>query len=155
MASPADECPAGSTLKNEEGFTWCQPSVCKDDANCSPSEVCRPIPLCVQVGKLDKKQDAKDAAERLVATQRCAQDDTCPDTTTCSKMSRCIGKAAADKMGLLSAPGASASAAPAETKKSSCGCVVAGGHGIDPVAVTLAGLVLLAIGSRKIHRRRF
>src|SRR5687768_3138511 len=83
MAS-ADDCPAGSKLKSEGGFSWCEPSVCLNDGNCSPSEVCRPVPLCVEVGKLDERTSTKDAAQKLVATQRCAPDDTCPSTQTCS-----------------------------------------------------------------------
>lgn len=35
----ADDCPAGSRPKTEDGFSWCEPSVCLDDGNCDPSEV--------------------------------------------------------------------------------------------------------------------
>jgi hypothetical protein len=153
----ADDCPAGSKLKSEGGFSWCEPSVCLNDGNCSPSEVCRPVPLCVEVGKLDERTGKdKDAAQKLVATQRCAPDETCPSTQTCSKMSRCVSKAQADKMGMATAPGTSASSAPTsgDAKKSSCGCVVVGAPGGS--AAALAGLVLglAAIGSRRIHRAR-
>lgn len=154
----ADDCPAGSSMKTEEGFSWCQPSVCLNDGNCGPQEVCRPVPLCVEVGKLDAKQQAKDAAQRLVATQRCAPDESCPSTQTCSKMSRCVSKAQAEKMGMATAPGASASAggAPADApKKSGCGCAVVGSraHGSERAALLGLGLAVAAIGSRKIHRR--
>lgn len=146
-------------MKSENGFSWCEPSVCLNDTNCSPSEVCRPVPLCVEVGKLDERNSTKDAAQRLVATQRCAPDETCPSTQTCSKMSRCVTKAQADKMGMTSAPGASASSAPAagETKKSSCGCRVVGmrdGEGSAFGSLVGLGLAALAIGSRRIHRAR-
>jgi hypothetical protein len=157
----ADDCPAGSKQKSEGGFTWCEPTVCMTDGNCSPSEVCRPVPLCVEVGKLDDQKSTKDAAQKLVATQRCAPDETCPSTQTCSKMSRCVSKAQADKMGMASAPsaGASASATPAsgDAKKSACGCVVVGARAGGATALAGLGGVLLglaAIGSRKIHRPR-
>lgn len=153
----ADDCPAGSKMKSENGFSWCEPSVCLNDTNCSPAEVCRPVPLCVEVGKLDERNSTKDAAQRLVATQRCAPDETCPSTQTCSKMSRCVSKAQADKMGMATAPGASASsAAPAggEAKKSSCGCLVVGTHGSDGAALLGLALAAVAIGSRRIHRTR-
>lgn len=143
-------------MKTEEGFSWCQPSVCSNDGNCGPQEVCRPVPLCVEVGKLDAKQQAKDAAQRLVATQRCAPDESCPSTQTCSKMSRCVSKAQADKMGMTSAPGASASAAsaPADApKKSGCGCSIVGAHRSGRADVIGLGLALAAVGSRKIQRR--
>jgi MYXO-CTERM domain-containing protein len=148
----ADDCPAGSTSKTEDGFTWCQPSVCQNDANCLPSEVCRPAALCVQIGKLDDKHDREDAAQRLVATQRCAPDATCPDSTTCSDMSRCMSKAAAEKMGVLAAPADTTKETP---KKSSCGCTVVGERTGASSGLGLAWLALAAaIGSRQIHRRR-
>jgi hypothetical protein len=151
----ADDCPAGSKSKTEEGFTWCEPSVCMNDGNCSPSEVCRPVPLCVEVGKLDEQKSKKDAAQRLVATQRCAPDETCPSTQTCSKMNRCVSKAQAEKMGMASAPGASASAAPTEApKKSACGCSVIGSPTSDLRILAGLALGLVAIGSRRIHRAR-
>lgn len=158
-AAYADDCPAGSKSKSEGGFTWCEPSVCMNDGNCSPSEVCRPVPLCVEVGKLGEQNSVKDAAQKLVATQRCAPDETCPSTQTCSKMSRCVSKAEAEKMGMATAPGASASAAPpagGEAKKSSCGCIVVGERARGADGAALAGLVLglAAIGSRRIHRAR-
>jgi hypothetical protein len=62
-------------------------------------------------------------------------------------------------MGMSTAPGASASAAPAggdAPKKSSCGCVVVGARGPETGTAAALGLVLglAAIGSRRIHRVR-
>ena len=154
----ADDCPAGSKLKTEGGFSWCEPSVCLNDGNCSPSEVCRPVPLCVEVGKLEpgtpRSPRSEDAAQKLVATQRCAPDETCPSTQTCSKMSRCVSKAQAEKMGMaLPPPGATASHE-AEPKKSACGCSVVGSPGGDVMAFAGLALAAAAIGSRRIHRGR-
>jgi MYXO-CTERM domain-containing protein len=123
------DCPPGSIAKSEGGFDWCEPSVCQNDGQCSPSEVCRPVALCMQVGSL--QQDAAtlgQAGKRLVVTQRCAPDKKCPDTTTCSEMGRCLGKATAEKMGLLNSAPAPSSSAPTgdASKKSSCGCDVPG-----------------------------
>lgn len=113
----------------------------------------------MEVGKLDERNGTKDAAQKLVATQRCAPDETCPSTQTCSKMSRCVTKQQADKMGMSTAPGASASAAPAgagDAKKSSCGCVVVGARADGNAMAGVVGLVLAlsAVGSRRIHRAR-
>ena len=153
LLARADDCPAGSRLKSEAGFSWCEPSVCQNDGNCSPSEVCRPVPLCVQVGKLDEQASTKDAAQKLVATQRCAPDKTCPATTTCSDMTRCVSKADAEKMGMSSPPAASAASPAAETKKSSCGCTVAGGPGESRLGLGALAAIGLAVGSRRIQRR--
>lgn len=143
----ADDCPSGSRMKSEDGFSWCEPSVCNGDADCQPSEVCRAVPLCVQVGKLGEQDGTKDAAQRLVATQRCAPDETCPSTTTCSNMKRCVSRAEADKTD------PSPAAPAAEAKKSSCGCHAVGAPGETRAALGVAIAALAAVGSRRIHRR--
>ena len=153
----ADDCPPGSSSKSENGYSWCEPSVCETDAQCSGGELCRPLPLCVQVGKVDPKGAAADgdAGQRLVATQRCAPDKACPNTTVCSEKSRCITKAQADKMGLLTvnaSPTGSAGAAGAPEKKSSCGCDVPGHRATrsdTPLALAALGLGLVLARRRR------
>ena len=158
LAAPAaaiTDCPPGSIPRSENGFDWCEPTVCQTDGQCSPNEVCRPIALCMQVGAI--AQDAAtlgEAGKRLVVTQRCAPDKKCPDTTTCSDMGRCITKTAAEKMGLLNAPAASASAAPGgEAKKSSCGCDVPGtALGSFGFVASLAAIA--GVTARRMRRSR-
>jgi hypothetical protein len=122
-----EECPPGSVHKTQDGFSWCEPTVCANDGQCMPSEVCRPVGLCMEIGTLGDAQ-APDGGKRLVVTQRCAPDKTCPQKQTCSDMSRCVSKAAADRMGILtasSAAPASSSASGSDPKKSSCACDLA------------------------------
>lgn len=155
-ASPAyalDDCPAGSIPKSEEGFSWCEPTVCGAAAPCGANEVCRSVPLCLQVGSVghDAATVAGDAGKRLVATQRCAPDKSCPSTTTCSDLPRCISKAVAEKMGVLADPATASStnAGGSETgKKSACGCDVPG-HAHGSAGVALAGLVVAAALGRR------
>jgi len=61
------DCPAGSVEKNEDGFTWCEPSICLNDGQCNPGYVCVQMPLCMEVGNLTKpgaKTDAKAPAKK-------------------------------------------------------------------------------------------
>lgn len=162
VAHAQTDCPPGSTQKSESGFTWCAPSVCDTDAQCGGGEVCRPIPLCVQVGKVDPKgAGMADAGERLVATQRCGADKACPNTTVCSDKSRCISRDKADRLGLLAAaaPGGSASAGAdsatpsAEPAKKSCGCHVPGARSGEPLALALATLGAVVIAARRRRRK--
>jgi len=137
-AAAADEanCPAGSSSKTESGLTWCEPSVCETDTNCKTGEVCRPVALCVEIGTM-----AGDAGKRLMVRQRCGADKSCPSTTTCSDMKRCVSKAEADKM--APAPAASAPAAPA--KKGMCSV------GVPDTSLAPLGL---ALGLALVARRR-
>jgi uncharacterized protein (TIGR03382 family) len=143
-AYAADDCPPGSVYKSQEGYSWCEPTVCENDGQCSTSEVCRPVALCMQVGALTAGAAALgDASKRLVVTQRCAPDKTCPQTTVCSDMKRCVSKAAAEKMGLLTQSSAPpASSAPTGAEKKSCGCEAVGsktnGAGVLAVAFGLS-----------------
>lgn len=151
-AQPGD-CPVGSTQKSEGAFQWCEPSVCDSDAQCSAGEICKPIPLCVQVGAIKPTGAAMGDAggQRLIATQRCGNDKACPDTTTCSEKSRCISRAQADKMGLL-APAAASSASSAgtgEAPKKACGCSVPGSSGGDRSVLWLACALAAVVGARR------
>ncbi|MCW5838156.1 MAG: hypothetical protein KIS78_37540 [Labilithrix sp.] len=156
-ARAEDDCPPGSVHKTEDGFTWCEPTVCTNDGQCKPNEVCRPVSLCLQVGALADAA-SEDAGQRLVVTQRCVagrvpdEPKSCPQKQTCSEMSRCVTKAAAEKMGLLatSAPSAPADAGGAEAKKSSCGCDVVGGR--TPRAEALAGACAIALLAARRRR---
>jgi len=166
LPAMADDCPPGSLFKNQDGFSFCEPTVCVNDGMCNPNEVCRPVPLCMQVGALttDASSQSVDASKRLVVTQRCGPDKQCPQSTVCSDMSRCITKAQADKMGLLNAgssgagtpgtsPAASSSAAPTEgaaAKKSACGCEVVG----SPARGFEAGLSVAALAAMLLLRKR-
>jgi len=163
VAAPAradEDCPPGSKSKSENGFTWCEPNVCERDDQCAAGEVCRRIPLCVQVGKVDAKGGgAGDGGERLVATQRCAAGDKpCPDTTVCSDKPRCLGRTQAERLGLLTAPAASGSAAAAPSsgassgeKKSACGCDTVGAAPGTRAAAAFACFALVA-GLRRRRR---
>jgi hypothetical protein len=161
-AARADDCPPGSVFKSQEGFSWCEPTVCTNDGQCSPAEVCRPVPLCMQVGTVQSDAAALgDASKRLVVTQRCAPDKTCPQTTICSDLGRCVSKAAAEKMGIL---GAAPSAAPAPggggttANKSACGCDVPGSTPGGSRALALLGasvaVSVLARAARRAPRPR-
>lgn len=153
----ADDCPPGSVHKTEDGFTWCEPTVCTNDGQCKPNEVCRPVSLCLQVGALGGSA-SEDAGQRLVVTQRCVagrvpdEPKSCPQKQTCSEMSRCVTKADAEKMGLLTASApAQADAGGAETKKSSCGCDAVGARTTSVGAP--AGACALAILAMRRRRR--
>jgi len=149
----ADDCPPGSIYKTVEGYSWCEPTVCMNDGQCKPDEVCRPVPLCMQVGTLTADAATlAEAGQRLVATQRCAPDKTCPQTTICSDLGRCLSRPAADKMGLLAAPAASAGGDPA-TKKSACGCRVPG-DARPPHEPLVAGALLVLLATTARLRRR-
>lgn len=142
-AAPAD-CPPGSTPREEDGFGWCQPTVCQTDEQCGGGHVCRPVAFCLQVGSVGKG----DGGQRLVVTQRCAPDKTCPQTTTCSDLGRCLSKDVAAKMGVLEKPAHAAPAAP--PSKSSCGCEAVG----TGAALPGLGLGLAALASAALLRRR-
>lgn len=149
-AHAADDCPPGSVYKSQDGYTWCEPTVCENDGQCKPNEVCRPVPLCMQVGTLSAGAPTLgDAGKRLVVTQRCAPDKTCPQTTVCSDMSRCLAKTDADKMGLLTSSSASpASSVATGAEKKSCGCHAVGSK------TSNAGVLALAFAASMLAARR-
>lgn len=125
QAYAIEDCPPGSVSKTEDGYSWCEPTVCMNDGQCKPNEVCRPVALCMEVGTLSERATT-DGSNKLVVTQRCGPDKACPTTQTCSDLSRCVTKAAAEKMGILAASSATATNAPEPPKKSSCGCDAVG-----------------------------
>ncbi|MBX3227357.1 MAG: MYXO-CTERM sorting domain-containing protein [Labilithrix sp.] len=146
-----DDCPPGSVDKTEDGFTWCEPSVCLNDSQCNPGYVCVQMPLCMEVGVLSKP-GAPDGGSRLIARQMCAE-GTCPQNQTCSDLKRCLQRATAERMNKLPGATPSSSATPSpEPKKSSCGCRAAGApNGPD---ASYAGLTLAALGAAAFVRRR-
>lgn len=145
----ADDCPPGSKYKTEDGFSFCEPSVCANDTQCGPGETCASYPLCVQVGTTKQGAALGDAGKRLVATQRCGPDNACPDTTVCSVLTRCISKAVAER----NAPAAPAATSGSEpTKKGACGCALPGSGGA-PSGLAFAGLVLGVLAARRRIRR--
>lgn len=163
----ADDCPPGSIYRTQDGYSFCEATICENDGHCNPTtEVCRPIALCLQVGTLDPKKTTLtgDAGQRLVVTQRCAPDKTCPQTTICSDKGRCVAKTVAEKMGILDTPSAASSASagangagPAPSGKKSCGCHAVGADGQGSPAVGTGGLlagVAIAITASRRRRRR-
>jgi MYXO-CTERM domain-containing protein len=130
-ARALDDCPPGSSPRSDNGFTWCEPSVCANDGNCRPDEVCRKVALCMQVGTVDP--------------------------AGCSDLGRCLAKTTADKMGLLAAPGASAapasSAAAGTAGAKTCGCSVPGAEAGAPAA-RWGGLAALGLLAAITFRRR-
>ncbi len=158
VARAGDECPLGSVQKSEAGQTWCEPSVCDGDAQCPTGSLCRPVPLCVEIGALDQAPGTKsDAGQRLLVRQRCGADKSCPQRTTCSDKSRCITRAQAERAGLLTvaAAGASASSTPSsssEAPKKACGCHVPGGSKVGErggAALALLGAAIVASRRRR------
>jgi hypothetical protein len=159
VARADEECPLGSVSKSESGETWCEPTVCDSDTQCPTGSLCRPIPLCVEIGTLPQAPGTKSAAgQRLLVRQRCGADKSCPQRTTCSEKSRCITRAQAERANLLSVPaaGASASAATASTDvpstKKACGCSVPGRSTGDLGAAALALLGVAVIRARRRSR---
>jgi hypothetical protein len=146
-----DDCPPGSVHKSQDGFTWCEPTVCNDDGQCNPNEVCRPVGLCMEVGTLSSNPNA-DGGKRLVVTQRCAPDKRCPQKQTCSEMGRCVTRTAAEKMGLLvtASPAPSAEAG-GTAKKSSCGCDVVGSSHESAGVFALIGSLVVFVARRRRH----
>ena len=159
LARADEECPLGSVQKSESGETWCEPTVCDADTQCPTGSLCRPIPLCVEIGTLPQAPGTKsDAGQRLLVRQRCGADKSCPQRTTCSDKSRCITRAQAERANLLSAPaaGASASASTGATDapatKKACGCAVPGRSTGDLGGAALALLAMAVIGTRRRSR---
>lgn len=155
------ECPPGSYRMDERGFSWCQPTVCENDSMCNPNVVCRPVGLCMQLGALSKPGEP-DGGARLMVTQICGEDRTCPQNQTCSVHGRCVTPTQAEKLGVMdkkvgAPPAPSAAPEPTETKKSSCGCEAVGaggrgGAGLFGVALGLSALLVRA--GRRGSRRR-
>jgi MYXO-CTERM domain-containing protein len=148
-----DDCPIGSVQKKESGETWCEPTVCDTDTNCATGLICRPIPLCVEIGVLDPKATGEkaEAGTKLLVRQRCGEGKSCPQQTTCSEKGRCITLAQADRAG-LNGP-ATAPAKDAPPAKKSCGCDVVGTRGGENIGAALALLGVIVIGSRRRARR--
>lgn len=149
-----DPCPLGSTERREADLTWCEPSICDADISCPKGSVCRPVPLCVEIGAVDGGGEAGGA--RLLVRQRCGLNKACPQNTTCSEKSRCITLAQADKAGLTTlSPNASATPTTSDAPpKKACGCDVPGSSrntGGAGVLLALAGVV--AISARRRARR--
>ncbi len=150
-----DECPPGAKVKTEGDFKWCEPTVCDSDAQCSAGEVCKPVALCVQIGKVEAKP-GQDGGSRLITTQRCGENQTCPNTTVCTEKSRCISRAQADRMGgitVKATPSASpmGAGAGADGAKKSCGCHVPGGGAGHAAGL---GAALAGLGLGRGRRRR-
>jgi hypothetical protein len=137
-----ENCPPGSSHKTESGLSWCEPSVCEADTNCPTGEVCREVPLCVEIGTM-----TGDAGKRLMVRQRCGVDKACPQTTTCSDMKRCVSRAEADKMAPPDAPPA------APPAKKSCGCHVPGAPTTGFEGAALAAVAIAVAGARSLRRR--
>lgn len=160
LAAPPTDCPPGSVGKEEGSFAWCEPTVCRTDAECLGGDrVCRPIALCLQVGALDpdaslKAGPSEDAEKRLVVTGRCAPSEPrCPADATCSDMGRCVARAEAQRLGLLelAAPKASAASASDSGKPPPrCACDVPGVRAPSRAAA----LVALGVGLALLVRRR-
>jgi MYXO-CTERM domain-containing protein len=163
LAHADDECPLGSVLRTENAQTWCEPTVCDVDSQCPTGSLCRPVPLCVEVGVLEPgaapaAAAAKDdAGPKLMVRQRCGADKSCPQRTTCSEKSRCITRAQAERAGLLTAGAASGAASTGTTgtssagepAKKSCGCRAAGSRGGERDATALVLLGMIAIVARR------
>lgn len=153
IASAEIECPPGTTRKSDGPDVWCEPSVCSTDAQCGAGEVCKAVPLCVEIGQ--KKSAAGDAGQLLMARQKCGPDKGCPASTTCLTGTRCLARVEAEKMGLLDAPAGSATAgaSPSGGKKA-CGCSTpgapAGGLGAL-AAAALAGAIAVRRRARSAH----
>jgi MYXO-CTERM domain-containing protein len=158
-ANAQEECPLGSVQKMEAGKTWCEPTVCETDINCTTGSVCRVVPLCVEVGVLDTKAANADGGTKLLVRQRCGENKSCPQNTTCSEKGRCMTLAQADHAGLATKSTSSAaptgSAAPGgDAPKKSCGCSTPGTRGGESIGAFLALLGALTIGARRRKRPR-
>lgn len=146
LAAPPEDCPPGSVGKDESGFQWCEPTVCITDADClGGKQVCRPMPLCVEIGNLNDAASGK----RLSVHNKCAANKECPAQTTCLEGNRCIDRDAADRMGILVLD---AGAPPEPPKKSVCGCSVPGVPTSELVWMGPVALVGLAVVRRRRRR---
>lgn len=162
-AAPPTDCPPGSVGKAEGQNTWCEPSICESEAQCTPGQVCRSVALCVQIGTLDKKDGGatlaqdKNAGNKLMAVGRCGPDQKCPENTVCNEKKRCVDRAASDRMGPPATATASASAGAAgsgDAKKSSCGCDAVGSRAPGGALAACLGLAsALFIVTRRRSRR--
>jgi hypothetical protein len=154
-----EECPLGSVSKSESGESWCEPTVCDDTAPCPGGMLCRPIPLCVEIGVLPQAPGSKsDAGQRLLVRQRCGADKSCPQRTACSDKGRCITRAQAERANLLTAPGTQASASAggfatdAPATKKACGCSVPGHSTTELGGAAFALLLTAVVATRRRSR---
>jgi MYXO-CTERM domain-containing protein len=145
------DCPAGTKKKSEGTNEWCEPSVCLTDAQCLPGELCKPVPLCVEIGTVKGTATSPDGGQRLMARQKCGPDRSCPASTSCLDGLRCITKPEAEKMGMLSSAVPSASSAPAAEGKK-CGCRVAGAPSPAAPSLLLASVAIAALAGRRRRR---
>src|SRR5262249_14446621 len=120
----------------------------------------RSIPLCVQIGTLQHDAAAlTDASKRVVATQQCGPDKSCPSSTVCDTMTRCVARTVADRMGILSTSPSAGGSAPAtategDAKKSKCGCRVVGAPGPSSGYGFSLALVMLGVIARRARGAR-
>lgn len=150
------DCPPGSVGRAEGAFSWCEPTVCDTDTQCLGGQVCRPIALCVEVGRVNPDASPyatgadKNWTQRLTTSGKCiGTERKCPPNSTCTEKGRCVDRATADKMvAPVSSSAATANPAP---KKSACGCHVLGAPAGGPSAAALA---LLGIAAALTRRRR-
>lgn len=156
------DCPPGTVEKTDAPGPRCDPTVCIHEGQCRPDEVCRPIPLCIEIDQVDGG-NGKDGGTYLVATQRCGPEKSCPTHQSCLESKRCVRKTVAAQIGLL-APAASATpaslgdagATSAEAaKKGGCGCAVVGASDTGtPTFAALSGAAALLIVARGSRSRR-
>src|SRR4051794_21349830 len=144
------DCPVGTKKKTEGAQEWCEPSVCATDAQCAP-DLCKPIPLCIEIGTLKGTPGSPDGGQRLMARQKCGPDRSCPASTTCLDGNRCITKADAEKLNLLGGAPAPSSSAPAASDKK-CGCRAAGAPSPGTTSMALAAALGIALTVRRRRR---
>jgi hypothetical protein len=159
-ATPPTDCPPGSAGKASGEFAWCEPTVCENDPQCGPGQLCRTVKLCVEIGKIGdaggKLGAAPSGADKLIATGLCVgAEKACPASTVCSEKKRCLDRAAAQKMNLLEepkpAPSAGGTAEPA--RKSSCGCAAVGAPSESALSTGCALVIAGALVQRARRRR--
>jgi hypothetical protein len=158
-ATPPTDCPPGAVGKASGEFGWCEPTICENDAQCTP-RLCRTVKLCVEIGKVTSDGGPKLSAQgagvdRLVATGLCVgADKACPGGTICSEKKRCLDRSQAERMNLLEepkpAPSMGGTAEP--VKKSSCSCELAGASAQSHLS-TACALVIAAALLQRARRR--
>lgn len=113
VATPPEDCPPGAYGHSEHAGTWCRPSTCRTDRDCTTEglqrqriyradqspRVCREVDLCVideeyVLGGL-RPADAPATGRRQVVRAAC-RDGQCNGGTQCLSERRCVTVARAE-----------------------------------------------------------
>ncbi len=112
VGPPPDYCPSGTEGTSSHCGSYCGAQLCADSSECTGSEICQPLPLCLAQTECSSHWDP-DAAPTVIdtANSSCAGGTACA-SGTCETVNVC----ATDQSG------------EAIEVDQGCGCTLIGGH---------------------------